>query len=124
MLVLSGIMDFGFMLYSRMSVINSSREAAHAAIVTEDPGQRVNQAQGSAVATASQGGVTITTSDVTVSCLQTTISVSAPPAIACASAKAGDSVVVTVVYAYHSFLPLLVGATLNLSSTTQMVLEI
>jgi Flp pilus assembly protein TadG len=124
MLVLSGIMDFGFMLYSRMSVINSSREGAHAAIVTEVPTQRVTMAQGSAIATASQGGVTITTSDVSVSCLKTTASVTAPPAIACDSAKAGDSIVVTVVYSYHSFFPLLVGATLNLSSTTQMVLEI
>jgi Flp pilus assembly protein TadG len=124
MLVLSGIMDFGFMLYSRMSVINSSREAAHAAIVVENHADIPTVAQGAAVATAAQGGVSITSSAVTVTCLQTTVSVTAPPSVTCASAKAGDSVVVKVSYTYHSFFPLLFGATLGLTSTTQMVLEI
>lgn len=124
MLVLSGIMDFGFMLYSRMSVINASREGAHAAIVAEDHSTILTVAQGAAVATAAQGGVSISGSGVTVSCLATTVSVSSPPAVSCASAKAGDSVVVTVSYTYHSFFPLLFGATIGLTSTTQMVLEI
>ena len=124
MLVLSGIMDFGFMLYQRMSVINASREAAHAAIVAQVPGERATDAQGSAVATASQGGVTLSDSDVKVTCLQTTLSVTAPATIGCDVAKQGDSVVVTVVYAYHPFFPLLVGQSLTLTSSTQMVLEI
>jgi Flp pilus assembly protein TadG len=124
MLVLSGIMDFGFMLYSRMSVINSSREAAHAAILVEDHTTIATVAQGAAVATAAQGGVSISGSGVSVSCLATTVSVSSPPPVNCATAKAGDSVVVTVTYTYRSFFPLLFGATLDLTSTTQMVLEI
>jgi Flp pilus assembly protein TadG len=124
MLMLSGIMDFGFMLYSRMSVINASREAAHAAIVTENHADIAIVAQGAAVATAAQGGVSISASSVTVSCLATTVSVSSPPPVACGSAKPLDSVVVSVSYTYHSFFPLLFGASLGLTSTTQMVLEI
>jgi Flp pilus assembly protein TadG len=124
MLVLSGIMDFGFMLYSRMSVINASREAAHAAIVTENHANIELVAKGAAVATAAQGGVSIDDSSVTVSCLATTVSVSSPPPVDCSAAKPLDSVVVEVSYTYHSFFPLLFGASLGLTSTTQMVLEI
>jgi Flp pilus assembly protein TadG len=124
MLVLSGIMDFGFMLYSRMSVINASREGAHAAILTEDHSTIQIVAEGAAVATAAQGGVSVSGSGVTVSCLATSVSVSSPPPISCASAQAGDSVVVTVSSSYHTFFPLLFGATFNLTSTTQMVLEV
>jgi Flp pilus assembly protein TadG len=123
MLVLSGIMDFGFMLYSRMSVINASREAAHAAIIVSNPGTIETVAQGAAVAVASQGGVSISSSSVHVSCLATHISPTSPSSVACGSALQGDSVVVEVDYTYHSFFPLAFGATLNLSSTTQMVLE-
>ena len=36
MLVLSGILDFGFMLYSRMTVISATREGARAAITQAD----------------------------------------------------------------------------------------
>jgi len=124
MLVLSGIMDFGFMLYSRMSVINASREGAHAAVLAEDHTTIATVATGAAIASAAQGGVSIGGSSVAVSCLATTVSVTAPPPVACAAAKAGDSVVVTVSYTYHSFFPLLFGASLGLTSTTQMVLEV
>ena len=124
MLVLSGIMDFGFMLYSRMSVINASREAAHAAIVTENHANIALVAEGAAVATAAQGGVSISSSSVTVSCLATSVNVSSPSPVDCSSAVPLDSVVVEVSYTYHSFFPLLFGASIGLTSTTQMVLEI
>jgi Flp pilus assembly protein TadG len=123
MLVLSGIMDFGFMLYSRMSVINASREAAHAAIIVASPSTIEVAAQGAAVAVASQGGVSISNSSVHVSCLSTHDNPTSTSPVACGSAYQGDSVVVEVDYTYHSFFPLAFGATLNLSSTTQMVLE-
>ena len=36
MLILAGILDFGFMLYSRMNVINAAREGARAAVTAAD----------------------------------------------------------------------------------------
>jgi Flp pilus assembly protein TadG len=124
MLVLSGIMDFGFMLYSRMSVINASREGAHAAIVTAPNYANITTvATGAAISAAAQGGVSISAGNVSVSCLATSVSVTSPATIPCGSATAKDSVVVTVNYGYHSFFPLSFGATLTLTSTTQMVIE-
>jgi Flp pilus assembly protein TadG len=123
MLVLSGIMDFGFMLYSRMSVINASREGAHAAIIVANYSTIDTVAKGAAVAAAAQGGVSIGAGNVSVSCLQTSVSVTSTTNISCAAAAPGDSVVVTVNYGYHSFFPLSFGATLTLTSTTQMVIE-
>jgi len=60
---------------------------------------------------------------VTTICLQTSVSYTSPATIACASAKAGDSVSVTVHYTYHTFFPLLFGTSFDLSSTVQMVLS-
>jgi len=122
MMVLSGIMDFGFMLYSRMSVINASREAAHAAILATDYGIIPTIASGTAVSVASQGGVGISSGSVSTTCLATSTG-SNTPLGSCGAAQPGDSVVVTVSYTYHSFFPLFFGATFNLSSTTQMVIE-
>jgi len=117
MLVLSGIMDFGFMLYQRMSVINASREGAHAAIIVSNASTIVLMAQQTANSSATQGGVT--PSSVTVQC----VSAGGSNLPDCGSAVNGDTVIVTVNYIYHPFFPLLVGTSLNLSSTTQMVLE-
>ena len=54
MLVLSGILDFGFMLYSRMTVINSAREGARAAVHGRrrhhDPNSRPERAISAAAA--------------------------------------------------------------------------
>ena len=121
MLVLSGILDFGFALYSRMSVINASREGAHAGIIVPNPADIATAASSTAVSVAAQGGLSITIGDVDTSCLKTSDGSGSP--IACLAAVQGDSVVVKVSYTYHSFFPLAFGASFNLSSTTQMVLE-
>lgn len=123
MLVLAGIMDFGFLLYSRMSIINASREGAHAAIIVSDPGTITNMGLGAAESAAAQGGVSIGESNVAITCLNTSVNLSNPSGIDCSAAKNGDSVVVRIDYTYHTFFPLLFGATLNLTSTTQMTYE-
>ena len=126
MLVLSGILDFGFMLYSRMTVISATREGARSAItqaadVTKIP-VRVRDAVWSAV-----GGTGLTLANLqpdppVITCVRTSgtcnFSTKTPP-----SAVPGDSVNVTVTYSYKSFFPLLFGSTFNLSSTVQMVIE-
>jgi Flp pilus assembly protein TadG len=123
LLVLSGILDFGFMLYSRMTVINAAREGAHAAITLVGTGTTTtipSVVQARVVAATAGSGLPLTTSQVAVSCVRV------PPSCDFStdtSAKTGDSVSVTVTYVYHSFFPLLFGSTFGLGSTVQMVLE-
>jgi Flp pilus assembly protein TadG len=125
MLILSGILDFGFLLYSRMSVINAAREGARTAVMIQAPtaGEIVQTAKASAVSAASQGGISISDSNVDATCLQTSVSPSSTTPISCDSAVSGDSVSVTINYSYHTFFPLLFGTAINLSSTVQMVIE-
>lgn len=122
MLILSGILDFGFLLYSRMTVINAAREGARAAIMVSDYSTIEEVAVGAAESSAAGGGISVTVPTPLI-CLQTSVSVSSPTPIGCASAKSGDSVVVEVDYTYHTFFPLAFGSTFNLSSTVQMVIE-
>lgn len=119
-LVLSGILDFGFMLYSRMTVISAAREGARAG-ATADPTTVDSVARG-AVSNAATGLVAASIT-VTISCID-----QAPPATctwlgATPTGAAGDAVKVTVTYPYKSFFPLLFGSTFNLGSTVQMVHE-
>lgn len=124
MLVLSGILDFGFMLYSRMSVISATREGARAAVAQADDVTVIPTLVRNAVWSAVSGtGLTLGNlqDPPTVSCVRT-------PSGTCnfnakANAVSGDSVKVTVTYTYSSFFPLLFGSTFNLSSTVQMVIE-
>ncbi len=122
LLILSGILDFGFLLYSRMTVINAVREGARVGITYTQtpaiiPAQVQNQVTG-------VGGGLITAGMVTTTC----ITLPTNPAPQCsggnfANAKAGDSVRVTVDYPYRSFFPLLFGQSITVSSTVQMTLE-
>jgi Flp pilus assembly protein TadG len=134
MLVLSGILDFGFGLFDRMTVINAAREGARAAVMVSNTSTIPDRARASAIAAAAQGGLTVTvsTSD-DVKCLRTTVSVISPPACGnwnnynattnLTGPQSGDSVSVTVHYTYRMSFPLAFGATFNLSSTVQMVIE-
>jgi Flp pilus assembly protein TadG len=128
MLVLSGICDFGFMLYQRMTIISAAREGARAAAMAEDPSMIVSTAQGATRTAAASGGVDVTVASSDVVCLQTSVSVTSPPTCtfdtgSASSVKDGDSVSVKVTYAYHTFFPLAFGSTFNLSSTVQMVFD-
>ena len=136
LLVLSGILDFGFMLFTRMSVINAAREGARVAAMTALPGDIVGAIQKRVASAASSGGIYVDPSAVNVVCLQTTASnyskdTKTPQ---CnwnlynkntngLGPEPGDSVSVTVNYSYKSFFPLLFGTSFNLSSTVQMVLD-
>ncbi len=120
LLILAGILDFGFLLYSRMTVINAAREGARTSITTSDPTTIPSIARGAAQgAAAGIGGAGVTVASTCValktagSCNWSTKTSSQP----------GDAVAVTVNYTYHTFFPLLFGATIPISATVQMVLE-
>jgi Flp pilus assembly protein TadG len=118
-LVLAGVLDFGFMLYSRMTVINAAREGARAAVTASDRSTVPSVAEGRATAMAS--GLVLADLSVSTSCValvSTSCNWSSPT-----SAQAGDAVTVTVSYTYRTFFPLLFGSTMDLSSAVQMVLE-
>jgi Flp pilus assembly protein TadG len=112
MLVLSGICDFGFMLYQRMTVIASAREGARAAAMVSDATTIETRATGAANTAAAQGGLTL--SDVEVTC---------SPTPNCSNAVSGDLVSVKAKYTYTMFFPLAFGSPVALDSTVQMVLD-
>jgi Flp pilus assembly protein TadG len=118
LLLLSGVIDFGFLLFQRMSVINAAREGARAAAMVYDATTAETVAKQAAVSAAAQGAIGISASSVTVACIDKT-----GTGESCTVAKQGDSVRVTVSYTYHTFFPLLLGATIPLQSSVQMVFD-
>jgi Flp pilus assembly protein TadG len=123
MLVLSGVMDFGFLLYSRMTVINAVREGARVAIDAPVRSQIPSLARQRVTDAAS--GLNTSTLVIATVCVDKLAGGSCawvnPPAAG--AAEAGDSVRVTVTYPYRTFFPLLFGQSVDLTSTVQMVLE-
>jgi Flp pilus assembly protein TadG len=118
LLVLCGIMDFGFLFFDRMTVINASREGARAAAMVSDASTATLVAQQAAVSAAAQGGLSIGMSNVVVTCIAKT-----GGSIDCATAETGDSIRVSVTYSYHPFFPLLAGSSISLGSSVQMVFD-
>jgi Flp pilus assembly protein TadG len=124
LLVLSGIFDFGFLLYSRMTVINSAREGARAGSVAADSTQ-IPSLVDQRVRSAATGAGLVSTSPtmtITTTCVPTKTPTSCSFATE-AGNQSGDSVKVTVDYAYTSLFPLLFGSQIHLLSTVQMVRE-
>jgi Flp pilus assembly protein TadG len=105
LLILCAILDFGVLLYSRMTVINAAREGARAATLMAGESPGVIQARAGDRASAAAGGLNVTTSTT------------------CGACKPGDFVIVTVSYDHHAFFPLLFGNSIPMSSTVEMVLE-
>jgi Flp pilus assembly protein TadG len=129
LLILSGILDFGFLLYSRMSVISATREGARVAV--DAPKTSIVPATQATLQGRIPGLVRTRVTDAASGGLDTGALVTDVVCVdkatgTCAfngSAEAGDSVKVTVHYPYHSIFPLLFGQTIEMSSTVQMVLE-
>ena len=115
LLILCGIMDFGFALYSRMTVINAAREGARVATTMTEDASAIPAAISNQV-TAAAGGLSVSTS----SCR---VPKGSSNCVGFGGAAAGDSVRVTVTYVHHAFFPLLFGLSIPMSSTVQMVLE-
>jgi len=128
LLVLTGIIDFGLLLYSRMTVINATREGARAAVTQiKDPLGIPAIVQNAVV--GADTGLGLTTGSVTVVCVAGTdadgnaqgpcdfVTGGQPDPLA------GDYVRVTTSYVYHSIFASFFGSTINVSSTVQMVIE-
>ncbi len=105
LIILSGLMDMGFLLYSRMTVINAAREGARVATtMTEETPTAIRNAITGQVSGAANGLPVATT-------------------VTLGGGNPGDSFRVTVTHTYRPFFPLLLGTTVPISSTVQMVFE-
>lgn len=119
--ILFAILDFGTMLFARMTVINAAREGARVVIpfASEEAGLAEGIVVGAQSATSAASNGLLRESDVTVLCLSP-----AGTTKQCLDAVPADSVRVTGQYTYRPFFPLLAGRVqVDLSSTIEMVLE-
>ena len=122
-LILSGILDFGFMLYSRMTVINATREGARYAVTHRDPATSLPGLVDSKIRSVASGLTLANLPTVNPTCIPLAQAACDFTAGGSPDPLAGDAIRVTTNYTYRSFFPLLFGTTFNLSSTVQMVLE-
>jgi Flp pilus assembly protein TadG len=120
LMILFGILDFGFALYSRITLINATREGAHAAVTQVDNAPGIPVMVEAAIRANSN---TLVWSDVTV----TTTCVR--PSGACnfsgvaGTLAPGDSIRVATSYVYHSFFARFLGATVPMGTNVSMVVE-
>lgn len=122
LLILWGIIDMGFMFYSRITVINAAREGARSAVTAIDDPTSIPGLVNSNVSATASGLVAADLSD-TATCVplaQASCDFSAGGA---PDPVPGDAVRVTVTYTYHSFFARLFGNQVDLKSTVQMVIE-
>jgi Flp pilus assembly protein TadG len=126
MVLLVGMLDAGFALYNKMTVINAAREGAHA-VVAVDTTDAVAVANIPSMVTAAvsnaANGMLVGT---TVACVAAT---GHPTPCkfggggAGTNALQGDSVRVTVTYKYIPLFPFLFGSGIDMDSIVQMVLD-
>ena len=137
LIVLASVLYFGFLLYSKMSIINAAREGAHYGILL-DPADAAfatkvgDQVQGAAGAGLNPASVTTVTTGFQVD-TTTHLVTSTSCTWGGGTCKAGDAVTVTVTYPFANPVPLhlaLLGnviidlpSSINLTSTVQMVHE-
>ena len=114
-LLLAGMIDFGFGFYSYMTVINGARVGAREAAI--NPGDT----SGAIESAVNAEVVALNSSLVTTSIQCETGSTWA----ACGTSNdaSGGTIAVTVSYAYHNIWPLPFAPTIPMSSTVQMRIE-
>jgi len=129
LLILTGIIDFGFMLYSRMTVINATREGARAAVTMIKNFQGIPATVQNAVVGADTG-LGLTTGNVTVSCVPIGSNGNVDGSASCSfssntQAPTGDfnAALVTTNYTYHSIFASFFGSTITLTSSVQMIID-
>ena len=138
LIVLGSTLYFGFLLYTKMSIINAAREGAHYGILL-DPAdaafdtQVSDQVQGAAGAGLNPASVTTVTTGLEVDPTTHLVTSTSCTWGSGGTCKAGDAVTVTVTYSFGNPIPLhlvLLGNviidlphSINLTSTVQMIHE-
>jgi Flp pilus assembly protein TadG len=120
-LLLAGMIDFGFGFYSYMTVINGARVGARVAMInptdTNNAIENAVSAEVVALNPAPTPGTTCKTSPTA------TPPVTPNSPEACSAAKSGDTVSVQVSYTYNNIWPLPFAPTIPMSSTVSMRIE-
>jgi Flp pilus assembly protein TadG len=107
-LLLAGMIDFGFAFYSYMTVINGARLGARVAMLNSGDTTSIDNA-------VDQEAVALGTPTVTITCSGSTTD--------CTKTQEGDTVAVTVSYTYHNIWPVPFAPNIPMSSTVQMRIE-
>lgn len=131
LLILSGVLDFGFLLYSRMTAINAIKEVAQCGTTgpcTVDAsgnpttwGNMTTAATGLGTGDGLKGTLKFT-------CMQPsatspiTWSTCFPAGGTSMGSLTGDAVQASATYSYQTFFPLLFGAKINVTVSNQMVI--
>ncbi|MGO9178054.1 MAG: TadE/TadG family type IV pilus assembly protein [Candidatus Limnocylindrales bacterium] len=117
LLLLGGMIDFGFGFYSYMTVINGARAGARAATLNATD-------TSSAIEAAVNAEVVALNSSLVTTSIQCEASGSTTWA-ACGTSNdaSGNTIEVTVSYTYHNIWPLPFAPTIPMSSTVQMRIE-
>ncbi len=121
--ILFAILDFGYLLYSRITLFNATREGAHAAVTQIDNPQGIPVIVSAAMQANAPG---LVWSDVTVNTTCVALPAnhgscnfgSAPDAL-----MSGDQVNVATSYIYHSFFARFFGQTITFGTSVRMVVE-
>lgn len=133
LLILSGVLDFGFLLYSRMTAINAIKEVAQCGTTgpctVDGSGNPTTWAlmKGQATNIGTADGLKVAP---VFSCLQPsapgitpiTWSTCFPAGGTSMGSLTGDAVQASATYQYQTFFPLLFGAKINVTVSNQMVI--
>ncbi len=122
LLILAGILDFGFLLYSRITLINATREGAHAAITQIDNPQGIPGLVASTIR-ANATGLTVADITDTETCVAHEQASCDFVAGGNPDPESGDAVRVSVTYVYHSFFARFFGSTISFGTSIDMVIE-
>jgi Flp pilus assembly protein TadG len=136
LLVLSGVLDFGFLLYGRMTAINAIKEVAQCGstgqCTVDSKGNSISWSamQAKAITLATADGLTVTptfTCEAQVGSAPTITWTTCNPApgtlmSALGGPVPGDAVLVTATYQYQTFFPLLFGTKIPVTVSNQMVI--
>jgi len=133
-LVLLGILDFGFLLSDRMTVINAANEGAQYGSTLSSANWPNMQADVTTQVDSVVAGLTTSNLTINVTCWVPNTSNSPATWTLCSGCTTtscsswpttglqGDAVQVSVTYPYQPFFPLFHGTTINFSSSVQMVI--
>jgi Flp pilus assembly protein TadG len=130
LLILGGLLDFGTMLFARMTLINATREAARWAVVQPDTSKI--DSNGSAPFGIQDSGGALGVNLSGIPWARVTVALTCVDAAGgtcdfttgANKAVRGDSIVVATSYSYQSFFASLFGSSMNLGTQVRMVLEV
>jgi Flp pilus assembly protein TadG len=127
LLILFAIFDFALLGYSRVTLINATREGVHAAALLGDNTVAIDENLDSDGGPIRANAPALVNSDLSVSVTCTPASGKTAcdftPSNGTRDAETGDTVVVSTSYVYRSFIGRFVGQSINIGTSLTTVIE-